>query len=86
LGNDPVSLDDPARAASRKEYFAELSQAINGLVPEQRSALSLVVLSGLTLKEAAQVEGITEPALASRLFQARKAIRVHLAQRQLLES
>ncbi|MCY3018898.1 MAG: sigma-70 family RNA polymerase sigma factor [Planctomycetota bacterium] len=85
-GDDPVSLDDPVKAVARKEYFAELSQAIAALAPERRSALSLVVFGGLTLKEAAQAEGVTEPALASRLFQARKAIRAHLTQRHLLES
>jgi len=86
LESRAVNRENPEEIAAQRECFVALGEAIAGLAPENRSALALVVFAGLPLRDAAQLEGITEPALSSRLYQARKAVRAQLAARQLLES
>jgi len=71
---------DPAQAVQEEEMVRALSEAIEALPAEQRHALALVGVAGLSYREAAEVEGITEAALTSRLFQARKAIRERLGE------
>lgn len=78
--------DDPHVKAEQKEFLNAMSEAVEQLTPENRSALALVAFAGLSLRDAARVENITEAALTSRLFQARKSVRARLASRQLMES
>lgn len=78
--SDPVeTLDEGAEQAQRTESMpvAELSlqvrQALESLAPEERLSILLVDLEGQSYAEAAEVIGITEEALRSRLHRARKA-------------
>lgn len=56
--------------------LAEMSRAVNSLAAEQREALLLVVLEGMSYAEAAQAIGIPIGTLMSRLGRARSALRV----------
>ena len=55
--------------------LAEMARAIDLLPEEQREALLLVVLEGMTYAEAAGVLGIPDGTLMSRLSRARAALR-----------
>jgi RNA polymerase sigma-70 factor (ECF subfamily) len=55
--------------------LAEVARAVDVLPEEQREALLLVVLEGLSYAEAAQVLGIPDGTLMSRLSRARAALR-----------
>jgi len=74
---DPGPQPD-ARAHAR-EIGEALSRAIAVLPPEQREALILRDVEGLSAEEAAEVVGIEVGALKSRLHRARMALRTELA-------
>ena len=66
-----VAPAQPGRIA-----LAEMSRAIDTLNAEQREALLLVVLEGLSYAEAAEVIGIPMGTLMSRLGRARAALKL----------
>lgn len=73
-------VPDPAdpsagRQADGRLALAEVHAAMGRLPDDQRTALLLVALDGLTLAEAATVLGCAEGTLASRLARARAALR-----------
>lgn len=71
LGVEPaVPAPQPGRVA-----LAEMSRAIDALPVEQREALLLVVLEGVSYENAAAVLGIPVGTLMSRLSRARAALR-----------
>ena len=76
-----VPLDDltiePAIPAPQhgRIALAEMARAIEILPGEQREALLLVVLEGLSYAEAASILGIPDGTLMSRLSRARTALR-----------
>ena len=65
-----VAPAQPGRIA-----LAEMARAIDTLAAEQREALLLVVLEGMSYAEAADVIGIPIGTLMSRLGRARAALR-----------
>jgi RNA polymerase sigma-70 factor, ECF subfamily len=76
-----VSLDlmaEPAQSGGQEAHLAlrEVHDAMGRLPFDQRAALLLVALEGLTLTEAAQVLDIPEGTLTSRLGRARATLRV----------
>ncbi len=77
-----VPLDTVAepmgRAEGQHEHLGlrEVQEALERLVPEQRQALLLVAVEGLTFDEAARVLGIPRGTLMSRLARARAQLRV----------
>lgn len=79
--SDQVPLDamlvEPAVAPAQpgRMALAETARAIDALVSEQREALLLVVLEGLSYSEAAEVLSIPMGTLMSRLGRARAALR-----------
>jgi len=75
-----VAVDDATGIASpggQEGHMAlkETAEAIRRLPPDQREALLLVALEGLRLAEAADLLGIPEGTLVSRLGRARAALR-----------
>ena len=71
---DPPDLP-AARLAEGRLALAEVHAAMGQLPDDQRAALLLVALEGLSLAEAASVMGCAEGPLASRLARARAALR-----------
>ena len=76
----PVSLDlmaQPVQSGGQEAHLAlrEVHDAMGRLPLDQRAALLLVALEGMTLAEAAQVLEIPEGTLASRLARARAGLR-----------
>lgn len=64
----------PPQAEARLQ-LAEVHAAMGRLPEDQRAALLLVALEGMSLGEAAAVLGVAEGTLASRLGRARAALR-----------
>jgi RNA polymerase sigma-70 factor, ECF subfamily len=56
----------------------DISRALEDLAEEQRSALLLVVLEGLTYREVADVQGVPIGTVMSRLARARTQIKAYL--------
>ncbi|CAN5558500.1 hypothetical protein BH11MYX1_BH11MYX1_11760 [soil metagenome] len=65
--------------AHAREIGVALSRAIKALPDEQREALVLRDVEGLSAEEAAQIAGVDVGALKSRLHRARRAVRGELA-------
>ena len=70
-----VAEPSVAPAQSGRLALAEMSRAIDRLPDDQREALLLVVLEGLSYREAAGILGIPDGTLMSRLSRARIALR-----------
>lgn len=70
-------LVEPSTPAPQPGRIAlgEMSRAIDQLPPEQREALLLVVLEGVSYEEAATILEIPAGTLMSRLYRARTALR-----------
>jgi len=73
-GDDTVDI---ARPGSQEAHMAlrEVHEAMGRLPDEQRAALLLVALEGMTIAEAAAVLAINTNTLASRLARARTSLR-----------
>lgn len=72
LASEPsVAPAQPGRIA-----LAEMSRAIDGLPDDQREALLLVVLEGMSYQDAASALGIPAGTLMSRIGRARSALRL----------
>jgi RNA polymerase sigma-70 factor (ECF subfamily) len=56
----------------------DIERALASLVEDQRAALLLVVLEGLTYREVAEVQGVPIGTVMSRLARARAQIRAFL--------
>jgi RNA polymerase sigma-70 factor (ECF subfamily) len=56
----------------------DIARALDDLAEEQRTALLLVVLEGLTYREVAEVQGVPIGTVMSRLARARLQIRAYL--------
>lgn len=67
---------DGERAAVAKIEFAAVSEAIAALPEDQRTALLLVAVEGLSYREAAEITGATVAALTSRISRARETLRL----------
>lgn len=65
----------PGRAAEGGELRAALERAVRELEPDYRAPLVLRDVEGLSTAEAAEILGIGEAALKSRLHRARMAVR-----------
>lgn len=68
----PDAIDAPQDAHMR---LAQLRTAFLALTPEQREALSLVAIEGLTYAEAADLAGVPLGTLMSRVARARASLR-----------
>lgn len=74
------ALDDQSEppAAPRQGDSIALQQAFGALPPDQRFAAHLYFVEGMTLREIADAAGIAEGTAKSRLFHARRKLKVAL--------
>ncbi len=72
---------DPERLSSDREYRAVLHRALAELTPEYRTVVVLKHLQGLSYREIADLLGIDETLVKSRLFSARRRLREALEKR-----
>jgi len=72
-GAENVSVDG-VRAAESRIAFADLCRALGELPEEQRSAVALVLIDGMSYRDAADVMGVPIGTLTSRLARARETL------------
>jgi len=65
---------DGMRAAEAHLALKDVTQALQGLPVEQREALALVVIEGMSYRDASDVLGIPIGTLTSRIARAREAL------------
>jgi RNA polymerase sigma-70 factor, ECF subfamily len=70
--------DDEPGANGTEAEGRDIERALTGLVEEQRSALLLVMLEGLTYREVAEIQGVPIGTVMSRLARARSHIKASL--------
>jgi RNA polymerase sigma-70 factor (ECF subfamily) len=74
----PIEENDAPDAAGPEAGGRDIARALATLVDEQRDALLLVVLEGLTYREVAEVQGVPIGTVMSRLARARAQIKSYL--------
>jgi RNA polymerase sigma-70 factor (ECF subfamily) len=74
LGMERLGSDEPVRRIEARLQLAEAREALRHLPEEQRVALLLVTVEGLSYKEAAEVAGVPIGTIMSRLARARIAL------------
>jgi RNA polymerase sigma-70 factor (ECF subfamily) len=70
--------ESPEDAAGRSQRAEIVRRALEGLPPEQKEALVLSDLEGLSYQEIADVQGVPVGTVRSRIFRARAALRDRL--------
>jgi RNA polymerase sigma-70 factor (ECF subfamily) len=73
-----VGTDEPVRRAEARLALQEVRTALAGLPAEQRAALLLVTVDGLSYKEAAEIAEVPVGTIMSRLARARVALQAKL--------
>ena len=71
-------IKDSDAATGPEAGGRDISRALDELAEDQRSALLLVVLEGLTYREVAEVQGVPIGTVMSRLARARSQIKAYL--------
>ena len=74
----PIEDNDAPDAAGPEAGGRDIERALASLVDDQRTALLLVVLEGLSYREVAEVQGVPIGTVMSRLARARVQIRTYL--------
>jgi RNA polymerase sigma-70 factor (ECF subfamily) len=74
----PMDENDAPDAAGPEAGGRDIERALATLVEEQRTALLLVVLEGLSYREVAEVQGIPIGTVMSRLARARAQVKAFL--------
>ena len=70
----PIEDDDAIDLAGPEAGMRDVERALGTLVEDQRVALLLVVLEGLTYREVAEIQGVPIGTVMSRLHRGRKAL------------
>jgi RNA polymerase sigma-70 factor (ECF subfamily) len=78
IGEDRLGSDEPVRRVEARLTLAEVRRAVDRLTPDQRAALLLVTVEGLSYKEAAEVVDAPVGTIMSRLARARIALQLQL--------
>jgi RNA polymerase sigma-70 factor, ECF subfamily len=73
-----IGDNDAPDAAGPDAGGRDIERALAGLVDEQRTALLLVVLEGLSYREVAEVQGVPIGTVMSRVARARLQIKAYL--------
>jgi RNA polymerase sigma-70 factor, ECF subfamily len=74
----PIEDNDAPELAGPEAGGRDIERALAGLVEDQRNALLLVVLEGLSYREVAEVQGVPIGTVMSRLARARAQIKAYL--------
>jgi RNA polymerase sigma-70 factor (ECF subfamily) len=74
----PIDDNDAPDMAGPEAGGRDIERALATLVDEQRTALLLVVLEGLSYREVAEVQGVPIGTVMSRLARARAQIKAYL--------
>ena len=74
----PIEDADAADTAGPEAGGRDIERALSGLVEDQRAALLLVVLEGLSYREVAAVQGVPIGTVMSRLARARAQMKAYL--------
>jgi RNA polymerase sigma-70 factor (ECF subfamily) len=74
----PIEDNDAPEMAGPEAGGRDIERALAMLVEEQRTALLLVVLEGLTYREVAEIQGVPIGTVMSRLARARVQIKTYL--------
>jgi RNA polymerase sigma-70 factor (ECF subfamily) len=74
----PIDDNDAPDMAGPEAGGRDVERALGSLVDDQRAALLLVVLEGLTYREVAEVQGVPIGTVMSRLARARVQIKAYL--------
>jgi RNA polymerase sigma-70 factor, ECF subfamily len=69
---DPA--DDPERVLQKKDRAEVLSRSLTRLSPEHGEVIDLVYYHGKSVKEVAEIIGIAEATVKTRMFYARKKL------------
>lgn len=78
IAQDRLGSDEPVRRVEARLALDEVRRALDCLPPDQRTALLLVTVEGLSYKEAAETVQVPVGTIMSRLARARIALQVHL--------
>ena len=78
VAEDRLGSDEPVRRVEARLALAEVRRAVERLPPDQRAALLLVTVDGLSYKEAAAVADVPVGTIMSRLARARMALQTQL--------
>jgi RNA polymerase sigma-70 factor, ECF subfamily len=78
IPEDRLGSDEPMRRVEARLALAEVRRAVDLLPPDQRTALLLVTVEGLSYKEAAEVVRVPVGTIMSRLARARIALQLQL--------
>jgi RNA polymerase sigma-70 factor (ECF subfamily) len=73
-----LGSDEPVRRVEARLALEEVRRAVGALPPDQRTALMLVTVDGLSYKQAAEVVGVPVGTIMSRLARARIALQGRL--------
>ena len=74
----PIEESDAPDASGPETGGRDIERALAALVEDQRAALLLVVLEGLSYREVAEVQGVPIGTVMSRLARARMQIKAYL--------
>jgi RNA polymerase sigma-70 factor (ECF subfamily) len=78
LAEEHLGSDEPVRRVEARLALAEIRRAVDRLPPDQRAALLLVTVEGLSYREAAEVVQVPVGTIMSRLARARMALQLQL--------
>ncbi len=78
IAEERLGSDEPVRRVEARLALAEVRRAVDRLPPDQRTALLLVTVDGLSYKEAAEVVRVPVGTIMSRLARARIALQAQL--------
>ena len=78
VAEERLGSDEPVRRVEARLALDEVRRAVDRLPPDQRTALLLVTVDGLSYKEAADVANVPVGTIMSRLARARIALQLQL--------
>ncbi len=78
IAEERLGTDEPVRQIEARLALAEVRRAVGRLPPDQRAALMLVTVDGLSYRQAAEVMGVPVGTIMSRLARARVALQLQI--------